>query len=103
MQILAPLPVMQSGQTRFLESDLADTIWEQLCDSFMPGEPFTANEAAYELGCLAHYSRFTKGNYVRTVIRAIIADYAHRPDDYANIEPIRELTQRRGKEKLYVL
>jgi hypothetical protein len=103
MQILAPLPVMQSGQTRFLESDLADTIWEQLCDSFMPGEPFTAWEAANALAAVAHYSHWTKTNYVRTVIRAIIADYAYRSDDYANIPPIQEITQRRGKEKLYVL
>jgi hypothetical protein len=103
MQILAPLPVMQSGQDRFLESDLADTIWEQLCDTMLDGVPFSIWDAAPQIPALAAYGHRTRANYLSTVVRAIIADFAYRPDDYANIPPIAVLPKRRGKEKLYVL
>jgi len=103
MQIQAQLPVMVANQGNFLESNTADALWEELCDNFLPEYPFTLSEAIDASALLQHYGPSAQRNYMRLIIRAVMADFEHRPDDYANIPPIRELPQRRGREKLYVL
>jgi hypothetical protein len=91
MQIIATLPVIMTGQAKFLESDRADAIWEELCDNFNVDQPFTIDEAVARSTFLKPYAKGTQRTYMTLVIRAILADYAARPDDYDRIEPIRRV------------
>lgn len=61
-------------------------VWSALCDTVPADEWFDVTAAARQLGCRAHYQN--PGKYLRVVLKAIIADYAERPDDYENRPPV---------------
>jgi len=84
-------PTAFSGAQRFVE-DNGMAVWCDLCDTVMPGEWFGVAEVAVKLESLRLYRNPER--YLRAVLKAIIADYAERPDKYEFGLPVKQQGKR---------
>ena len=62
-------------------------VLSELCDTVMPDKWFNVTETARRLDCLRQYQGPER--YLRAVLKAILADYAERPDAYEYQPPIK--------------
>ena len=79
-------PTVFSGAKRFVEEN-GVAVWCDLCDTVMPGEWFAVAEVAVKLESLRLYRNPER--YLRAVLKAAIADYAERPDEYEFGAPVK--------------
>ncbi len=86
MRYPASTPMLFSGAQRFVEQH-GVAVWSELCDTVMPEEWFNVTETARKLDCLRQYQ--LPERYLRAVLKAIMADYAERPDAYEHRPPIK--------------
>ena len=86
MRYPARTPTVFSGAKRFVE-DNGVAVWCDLCDTVMPEEWFSVSEVAVNLESLRNYRNPER--YLRAVLKAVIADYAERPDEYALGPPVK--------------
>ncbi len=86
MRYPASTPMLFSGAQRFVEQH-GVAVWSELCDTVMPEEWFNVTETARRLDCLRQYRGPER--YLRAVLKAIMADYAERPDAYEHRPPIK--------------
>ena len=84
-------PITFSGAQRFVEQHGID-VWSELCDTVMPDEWFNIRTTAMRLDCISHYAKPER--YLQAVLKAVIADYAERPDDYEHRPPVHVRGQR---------
>ena len=78
-------PTVFSGAKAFVEQH-GVTVWCELCDTVMPDRWFNVTTTARQLDCLRHYSKPER--YLQAVLKAVIADYAERPDAYEHRPPV---------------
>ena len=86
MRYPARTPTVFSGAKRFVEEN-GVAVWCDLCDTVMPEEWFSVSEVAVNLESLRNYRNPER--YLRAVLKAVIADYAERPDEYALGPPVK--------------
>ena len=86
MRYPASTPMLFSGAQRFVEQH-GVTVWSELCDTVMPDEMFNVTETARRLDCLRQYR--DPERYLRAVLKAVMADYAERPDEYEKGPPVK--------------
>jgi len=86
MRYPANTPMLFSGAQRFVEQH-GIAVWSELCDTVMPDKWFNVTETARRLDCLRQYQGPER--YLRAVLKAILADYAERPDAYEYQPPIK--------------
>ena len=86
MRYPASTPTAFSGAQRFVEQRGID-VWSELCDTVMPDQFFNVSEVASRLDSLSGYQMPER--YLRAVLKAVMADYADRPDDYEHHPPVR--------------
>ena len=86
MRYPAGTPSAFSGAKRFVEEN-GVAVWCELCDSVMPDEWFSVSDVAVKLECLRLYRN--PARYLRAVLKAIMADYAERPDEYEKGPPVK--------------
>jgi hypothetical protein len=79
-------PTCFSGAKRFVER-YGFQVWTELCDEALPGEWFRVMDVASRLPTLRQYERPER--YLRAVLKAVLADFADRPDAYDGHSPIR--------------
>jgi hypothetical protein len=58
----------------------------------MPDEWFNIKITAGQLDCIKHYAK--PECYLQAVLKAVMADYAERPDDYEHRPPVQVLGMR---------
>ena len=78
-------PTVFSGARRFVE-DHGHDVWCELCDTVTPDQWFHVKTTAKQLDCLKQYSKPER--YLQAVLKAVIADYAERPDAYEHRPPV---------------
>ncbi len=78
-------PTVFSGAKAFVEQH-GVTVWCELCDTVTPDQWFHVTTTARRLDCLKHYSKPER--YLQAVLKAVIADYAQRPDAYEQRPPV---------------
>ena len=79
-------PTGFSGAKRLVEEN-GSAIWCELCDTVMPGEWFDVTAVAAKLESLRLYRN--PHRYLRAVLKAVLADYAERPDEYEKVPPVK--------------
>jgi len=84
-------PTAFSGAQRFVE-DNGMAVWCELCDTAMPGKWFNVKTVAAELESLRLYR--SPDRYLRAVLKAVITDYAERPDEYEFGLPVKQQGKR---------
>jgi hypothetical protein len=85
MRYPASTPTTYSGARVFVEKHGAQ-VWAELRALVPAGKWFRVREAAQRLPCLEGYSK--PELYLRTVLKALIADHAERPEYYGHQPPI---------------
>ncbi|AKJ30671.1 hypothetical protein [Caldimonas brevitalea] len=65
---------------------ICDQIWTELCDEVRADEWFDVTETANRLPCLRGFPN--RGRVLRSVLRAVLADYARRPEAYEHEAPV---------------
>ena len=85
MRYPAGTPTTFSGARAFVEKHGAQ-VWAELRALFPAGKWFRVREAAARLPCLEGYGK--PELYLRTVLKALIADYVERPAHYGHQPPI---------------
>ena len=86
MRYPARTPMLFSGGQRFVEQHGIE-VWSELCDTVMPDQWFNVTETAHRLDCLRQYQG--PARYLRAVLKAIMTDYAERPDAYGHRPPVK--------------
>ena len=86
MRYPASTPTVFSGAKRFVEEN-GGAVWCELCDTVMPDEWFRVTDVAVKLESLRLYRNPER--YLRAVLKAAIADYAERPDEYEKGPPVK--------------
>ena len=85
MRYPAATPTTYSGARVFVEKHGA-RVWAELRALVPAGKWFRVREAASRLPCLEGYSK--PELYLRTVLKALIADYMERPAHYGHQPPV---------------
>lgn len=78
-------PTVFSGAKAFVEQHGVPVSCE-LCDTVTPDQWFQVTSTAKQLDCLRHYRKPER--YLQAVLKAVIADYAERPDAYEHRPPV---------------
>jgi hypothetical protein len=78
-------PMVFSGARRFVEQHGVE-VWSELCDTVMPDDWFNIKITAAQLDCIKHYAKPER--YLQAVLKAVMADYAERPEDYGLRPPV---------------
>lgn len=90
-------PMVFSGARRFVEQRGVE-VWSELCDTVMPDEWFNIKTTASQMDCIRHYAKPER--YLQAVLKAVMADYAERPDDYEHRPPVQIRGMRMIEAKL---
>ena len=88
------VPNQFSGAKAFVET-YGNAVWADLCDSMPTGEVIRVCDAAAALNKLSGYVQPER--YLRAVLKAILADYKERPDDYDHQPPFTVLGRTMAK------
>ena len=85
MRYPAGTPTTYSGARVFVEKHGAQ-VWAELRALIPAGKWFRVRETAQRLPCLEGYRK--PDLYLRTVLKALIADHAERPEHYGHQPPV---------------
>ena len=78
-------PMTFSGARVFVEQNGVN-VWCELCDTVMLGKRFHVTATARSLECLKRYRK--PEQYLRAVLKAVVANYAERPEAYEHRAPV---------------
>jgi hypothetical protein len=79
-------PTVFTGAKQFVETQ-GIAVWIELCDTVMPDEWFSVTDVAGQLETLRGYRKPER--YLRAVLKAVLADYLERIEEYDGRVPVR--------------
>lgn len=56
-----------------------DDVWEDVCNTFQPGQMFTIADAIHAGNTLKHLGLLTRRHYMKAILNNVVAEYEYNP------------------------